>query len=112
MRRSMSSNGSPTSCAVTASSDHSDWWPSVTRRSSAPSTSRPASTAFWRRSMGARTLSGPTAQPPRVGDAQRDPLDVEVLEQRLGVAARGPERVADLGQGDLVAILEQRDDGG
>ena len=44
----------------------------------------------------------------RVADPQRDACGVEVLEPRLRIAARGAERVAQLGEGDPTAGHDER----
>ena len=50
------------------------------------------------------------AQHARVAAAEREPLGVEALEQRLGVLARGAELVAQAAERDLALGLEQRDE--
>ena len=50
------------------------------------------------------------AQHARVAAAEREPLRVEALQQRLGVLARGAELVAEAAERDLALGLEQRDE--
>src|SRR5689334_1439351 len=50
------------------------------------------------------------AQPAHVADAEREALRVAVLEQRLGVLARGVQLVAQAGERDLAVALGERAD--
>ena len=76
-----------------------------------PRRPRPAARSEAPRAQSARSScaspdghSGAAAQVVGVAAADRDPLGVEVLEQRLGELARGAELVAQLGERDRAAV--------